>query len=112
MHEYGIAAEIVAAAVSEGEKHGAAKVAAVTIRVGVLRGIVADSLRMFFEHAARGTMVEGATLEIEEEPVLVDCAGCGETPAPGLTLSCPACGREGVVVKGGDSLRIASMDIE
>ncbi len=112
MHEFGIATEIAAAAVSEAEKHGAGKITAVTIRVGVLRGIVPDSLRMFFEYAAKETPAEGAALEIEEEPVLVACAECGETPASGLTLTCPACGRDGVVVKGGDSLRIVSIDVE
>ncbi len=112
MHELGIATEIVAAAVSEARKHGAGKITAVTVRVGVLRGIVPDSLRMFFGLSAKGTLAEGAALEIEEEPVLVACDECGETPAAGLTLSCPACGRDGVVVKGGDSLRMVSIDIE
>ncbi len=112
MHELGIATEIVAAAVSEARKHGAGKITAVTIRVGVLRGIVPDSLRMFFDHLVKGTLAEGAGLEIEEEPVLVACDECGETPADGLTLSCPACGRDGVAVKGGDSLRMVSIDID
>ncbi len=40
------------------------------------------------------------------------CDECGETPADGLTLSCPACGRDGVAVKGGDSLRMVSIDID
>ena len=112
MHEFGIAAEIAAAAVSEGEKHRAARIVTVTVRIGVLRGIVPDSLRMYFEHIVKGSPAEGAALEIEEDPVLVSCPGCGETPAPGLTLSCPACGRDGVAVKGGDSLQIVSIDIE
>ncbi len=112
MHELGIATEIVAAAVSEAEKRGARTVTAVTVRVGVLRGIVPDSLRLFFDLAVKGTLAEGAVLEIDEEPILVSCADCGETPASELTLSCPACGRDGVAVKGGDTLRIVSIDIE
>lgn len=112
MHEFGIATEIVAAAVSEAEKHGAGKITAVAIRVGVLRGVVPDSLRMYFDFAAKGTLAEGAALEIEDGPVLVACPACGETPAAGLTLTCPACGRDGVVVKGGDCLRIVSIDID
>lgn len=112
MHEAGIATEIVAAAVAEGEKHGAAKITSVAIRVGVLRGIVPDSLRMYFGFAAKGTVAEGAVLEIEEEPVRVACPGCGETPASGLTLTCPGCGRDGVAVAGGDSLLIAAIEIE
>lgn len=112
MHELGIATEIVEAAVTEAEKHGAKAITAVTVRVGVLRGIVPDSLRMLFDFAVKGTLAEGAALAIEEEPVLVACRECGETPASALALSCPACGREGVVVRGGDSLRIVSIDIE
>ncbi len=112
MHELGIATEIVAAAVSEAEKHGAKAITAVTVRVGVLRGVVPDSLRMLFGIAVKGTPAEGAALEIEEEPLLVVCRECGETPASALTLSCPACGRDGVVVKGGDSLRLVSIEIE
>jgi len=112
VHEFGIATEIVAAAVSEAGKHGGGKITAVTIRVGVLRGIVPDSLRMLFEFASKGTPAEGAVLEIEDEPVFVACGECGETPASGLTFTCPVCDRAGVVVKGGDSLRIVSIDIE
>ncbi len=112
MHEFGIASEIVAAAVSEGAKHGAAKITTVTIRVGAFRGVVPDSLRLFFNHLVKGTAADGAALEIEEEPAVVSCPACGETPASGLTLSCPACGRDGVDVKGGDTLRIVSIDIE
>ncbi len=112
MHELGIATEIVAAAVSEAKKHGAKAVTAVAVRVGVLRGIVPESLRMLFEFAAKGTPAEGAVLAIEEEPILVVCDACGETPASAFTLSCPACGRGGVAVTGGDSLRLVSIDID
>ena len=112
MHELGLATGIVEAAVAEGEKHEAGTITAVAIRVGVLRGIVPDALRMYFDLAAKGTRAEGAALCIEEEPVLVDCPACGETPAPALTLACPACGRDGVAVRGGDSLRLISMDID
>ncbi|MGE5189023.1 MAG: hydrogenase maturation nickel metallochaperone HypA [Gemmatimonadota bacterium] len=112
MHELGIATEIVAAAVSEAEKHGAARITTVTVRVGVLRGIVPDSLRMYFDHAVKGTLAGGAALEIEEEPVLVACPACGETEASGLTLSCPACGRDGVAIRGGDYLQLVSNDVE
>lgn len=112
MHELGIATEIVAAAVSQGEKHGAARITTVTVRVGVLRGIVPDSLRMYFDLAARGTPAEGAALEIEDDAAVVVCPGCGERPVSGLALSCPACGRDGVRLSGGDSLQLVSIDIE
>lgn len=112
MHEFGIASEIVSVAVSEGQRNGAARVTGVTVRVGVLRGIVPESLLLFFGHASKGTVAESALLEIEEEPVSIVCGTCGETPAYSLTLSCPRCGNGEVQVRGGDSLRIVSVDLD
>lgn len=112
MHELGIADEIVTIAVAEARKHGAARVNGVRVQVGVLRGIVPEALRLFFTHATRETVAENALLEIDEEPLTVECGKCGETPAYSLTLSCPRCGDGEVRVRGGDSLRIVSVELD
>lgn len=112
MHEFGIAGEIVAAAVEEARKRNAERVTAVTVRIGVLRGVEPESLRLYYDHLVRGTLAETAPLVVEEEPVLVDCGACGEVPADRFSLACPSCGEEGVRVRGGDSLRIVSIDID
>jgi hydrogenase nickel incorporation protein HypA/HybF len=84
----------------------------VNLRVGVLRGVLPEHLRFLFGHVAEGTIAEGARLEIEEEPVLVHCESCGASEARAFTLECPACGRPCGNIRGGDSLRIASIDID
>lgn len=112
VHEFGIASEIVDGAVGEARRQGAGKVTAVTVRIGVLRGVEPESLRLFYDHLRRDTIAEEAPLHIEEEPVQVHCDACGELASDAFRLSCPSCGREGVRVSGGDSLRLLSIEIE
>lgn len=112
MHEYGIACEIGEAVVAEMGRHGASRALRVSVSVGVLRGIVAEHLRFFFEHAVRGTPAEGAALAVEEEPVTVLCSACGESSSPRFTLECPRCGGPAAGSRGGDALRLTAIEIE
>ncbi|HEY5461547.1 MAG TPA: hydrogenase maturation nickel metallochaperone HypA, partial [Deferrimonas sp.] len=77
MHELGVANEILDVALAEADRHAAKKVTSIRLRVGVLRAIEPENLSFLFEHLARGTLAEGAFLEIEEEPVRVECEACG-----------------------------------
>jgi hydrogenase nickel incorporation protein HypA/HybF len=112
MHEYGLCVEIVDTVLSTAREHEAKEVKGVSLEVGVLRGIVLDHLRFFFEHLTKGTLAEGADLSLEEEPVEVDCPACGVSTFPGMTLTCPGCGSSMVAIRGGDSIRIASVELE
>ncbi len=112
MHELGVATEILDVALSEAERHSAKKVTSIRLRVGVLRAIEPENLSFLFGHLARGTAAEGATLDIVEEPVRVECEACGVSEASSFTWDCPRCKGTGVSVTGGDSLSILSLDIE
>ena len=112
MHELGIAGEILNAVLSEAARHEAKYVTVVTVRVGVLRGIVPENLRFLFENLAEGTIAKGATLAIEEDPVVIECRGCGRTETGPMAWECPACRSLDITMKGGDSLRVVSIDLE
>ena len=112
MHELGVAGEILDVALSEADRHAAGKVTSIRLRVGVLRAIEPGNLSFLFGHLARGTAAEGALLEIEEEPVRVECGACGVSEASSFTVECPRCKGAGVSVTGGDSLSILSLDID
>lgn len=112
MHELGIATEILDIALAEARKHGACRIAAVNLRVGVLRGVVPEHLLFLFGHVAKGTIAGDARLEIEEESIRVECEACGPSEAREFTLECPVCKKPCVRVDGGDSLRITSIDID
>lgn len=112
MHELGIASEILGIAISEAARHDAKKVTAVRIRVGVLRGIVPEHLVFLFEHLSRGTIADGASLEVEGEPVVIECETCGPAEAQAFAWECPTCKRTGVRASGGDSLSVSSLDLD
>jgi hydrogenase nickel incorporation protein HypA/HybF len=112
MHELGVANEILGVAVSEAERHGSRKVSSIRLRVGVLRAIEPGNLSFLFEHVARGTVAEGATLEIDEEPVRVECPSCGVSDARSMPWECPTCGGAGLSATGGDALEIVFLEID
>ena len=112
MHELGIASDIQSIALSDAEKHGARTIGRVTIRVGVLRGVVPGHLSFLFGEVARETIAAGAVLDVEEEPVRIVCGTCGTTEAREFTFECPACKAPCGRVEGGDALRIVSLDID
>jgi hydrogenase nickel incorporation protein HypA/HybF len=112
VHELGVAGEILDVALSEAARHAAKKVTSIRLRVGVLRGIEPENLSFLFEHLARGTPAEGASLEIVEEPIRVECEACGASEARSFTCECPRCKGSGIVLTGGDSLGIVSLEVE
>jgi len=112
VHELGVASEILEVALFEADRHAAKKVTSIRLRVGVLRAIEPENLSFLFEHLARGTPAEGASLEIVEEPIRVECPVCGASEVRTFTYECPRCKGSGVSVTGGDSLSILSLDVD
>ena len=64
MHETSLVRDLVAKAVAEAERHGAASVASVEVRVGALSGISEGVLRSQFDHAVAGTSLAAARLDV------------------------------------------------
>lgn len=95
MHELGIMESALALVRHHAEDKQARRVSRVVFRIGALAGVEIESLRFAFDVVARGSVVEGAELEIELVPVAVYCSGCqqefeGETQ--GFIFICPSCG--------------------
>lgn len=112
MHETGIAAEILDIAEREAARRGARGVAAVTVRVGDLSGVVAEALEFAFEALCAGTAMAGVKLHVERIPVRARCARCGEerTAVAELVLWCPGCGAALDVVAG-QELEVRSLEL-
>ncbi len=113
MHELSIAVSMVEAVCEEAERNGAERVSAVYLKLGALSGVVRDALAFSFDVAAAGTLLEGASLEIEDVPVVVFCPRCrAEQPLPDrLDLRCPACGMPTPDVRQGRELEITAIEI-
>jgi len=113
LHELGVASEILDVALSEANRRYVGKrVTSIRLRVGVLRAIEPENLSFLFGNLARGTPADGARLEIEEEPIRVECEACGALESRAFACECPRCKGANVSVSGGDSLSILSLDID
>ena len=73
MHELSIARAVVAEVEDAARLHGAVAVRSVTLSIGRLAGVVPGALTFGFELASEATMLEGAELLIDVEPVVVWC---------------------------------------
>jgi hydrogenase nickel incorporation protein HypA/HybF len=113
MHELSIATNIVRIAEREASKAGATDIRGIRLKIGALSGVVRDALEFAFDVAAEGTMLEGATLTIDDVPVVVYCPQCDaehELPTP-HRFRCPSCDTRTGDVRQGRDLDIASLEI-
>ena len=110
VHELSLSSAIV----NTVEKHAHGRpVAIVHLRVGLLRQVVPDTLELYFEFVARGSVCEGARLEQQRIEATLRCEGCGyeweiEIPA----FRCPACSGAEVRVATGQEFEVESIEIE
>ncbi len=108
MHELSITQGIVES-VCEAVTGG--QVLAVTVEIGKLSGVVADSVRFCFDLCAQGTPLEGALLEIVDVPGRGRCGSCQqEMEIAELTARCP-CGNPFLDILRGQELRIRSVEV-
>ncbi len=104
MHELSLANAIVDTV----ERHAEGRpVRVIALRVGTLRQVVPGSLELYVELVGRGTVCEGARLELEVVPARLACCG-GEWEPP--SFRCPSCGRGGEIVSG-DEFLVESIQI-
>ena len=112
MHELSIAIGIVEAVTAEAEARGLGAISRVHVRVGALAGVEREALEFSFAPASEGTAAAGATLVIEEVPILVACASCGSKKQPKSLqeLACPGCGSTAVEVVQGRELELCAFE--
>lgn len=108
MHEMAITQSVVAAV---SEQIGDARATRVRLEIGMLSGVVADSVRFCFDLAAGGTALEGALLEIDETPGRAYCRHCqSEVEIADLVPLCD-CGSADLKLLGGHELKIKEVEV-
>jgi hydrogenase nickel incorporation protein HypA/HybF len=110
VHELSLSSAIQATA----EKHaGGRPIRVVTVHVGKLRQVVPDSLSFYFDIVARGTLCEGARLDLEIIPALLRCESCQNEWEPDFpTFRCPFCVNGKVKVLSGEEFLVDSIEVE
>lgn len=108
MHELGITQNIVSIVA---EHAGGRPVKRVVLDVGVLAGVMTDAVAFCFDVVAKGTVLEGATLEIRAIPARAECQSCGEVfEQTQLFSPCP-CGSRAFKRVSGEDLNIKEYEI-
>ena len=77
-----------------------------------LSGVMAEAIAFCFEVVARGTGLDGATLEIREIEGRARCLACGGEFAVQTLYAPCGCGSRRIVVLAGEELKIKTMELE
>lgn len=116
MHELSIATSLVEIASRKATEVGAETVGRVYLKLGGLSGVVRDALEFAFDVATEGTMLDGATLDIEDVPAVVFCPQCqAERSLPdgaAFRACCPACGTPTPEIRQGRELEIRAIEVQ
>jgi len=112
MHELSLAMNLVEAVEEEASRH-TGTVEAIHLRLGQLSGVVKEALCFGFEMAREGTALAATRLIVEEVPIVIWCATCGEEqPAVSQQWFCCAkCGAPASEVRHGKELEIFALEM-
>jgi hydrogenase nickel incorporation protein HypA/HybF len=114
MHELSIAMSIVEMAEEESERHGAASVNAVYLKLGPLSGVVKAALESAFGLACEGTILAGALLVVEEVPIVGYCPKCRteRTLTSMQWFACSECASPISELIHGREMEVVALEIE
>lgn len=112
MHEISICNALLDRIEAERGARKFSRVRRVRIEIGQFSCVEPDALRYAFELMTRGSLLEGATLELDRPPGRATCLACGaEVEVASRTDLCPACRTGALRVTGGDGMRFVEMEV-
>lgn len=113
MHEASLCVEVLRCLEEDATRRGFQRVRTVWLQIGRRRAVEPEAMRFAFELASRGTLADGARLELEEVPARGWCFTCDDEVAlRDPTVECARCGSARTRVSGGDELKIARIEVE
>lgn len=113
MHEMSLAEGILEVMEDAARREGFARVTAVWLEIGALASVEPEALAFCFDAVTRGSIAEGARLELVRAPGTGWCMPCGRTvPVEREHQACPECGSYQVQVTGGTQMRIRELAVE
>jgi hydrogenase nickel incorporation protein HypA/HybF len=113
MHEMSIAEGVLQLIEDASRQQGFSQVRTIWVEVGQLSGVEPEALAFCFDAVTRGTLAEGARLEIVHVPGTGQCFECGrETPLEAVYDACRHCGNVPVSVTGGTEMRVKELEVD
>ncbi len=110
MHELGIAENILGIVESVARENGLRTVQTVSLEIGPLSGVDAESLRFALDALSPGTLLEGTRIDIAQPPLELACRGCGSVYQPQPEdMRCPHCGEASFDTRRGREMLITQV---
>ena len=112
MHEMALAGSVRDIVEETARRNGARSIVVVRMELGSLSHVEPGALRFCFDAVMRGSLAEGARLEIVTTPGEAWCMPCGETvPLARIGEPCPRCGSYQLQVLRGESMRVTEIEV-
>lgn len=113
MHEMSLAEGIVDIALSTAHQNSSSRILGIEVAVGDFAGVEREALAFCFDAVIKGTIAEGATLQLQAIPLTARCLDCNLVFAPlNYAFKCTYCGSTTVVVESGRELKVVSVDLD
>lgn len=113
MHEMSLAEGVLQLIEDAAVRDGFRRVATVWIEIGQLSGVEPEAMAFCFDCVTRGSLADGARLEIITVPGMGHCPECGQdTELLAVYDSCCHCGAVPVQVTGGTEMRVKELEVE
>jgi hydrogenase nickel incorporation protein HypA/HybF len=113
MHELSITEGILKVVVNEAEKHKVKKVSVIKVKIGRLSDLMPDCINYYFDVISKGTIAEGAVIDIEKIPAKAECSDCGFLSNVDIrNFRCEKCGSQKLKIVQGNEFYIDSMEVD
>ena len=113
MHEMSLAEGVVQIIEDAARDQGFSKVKTVFLEIGWLSSVEPEAMAFCFDAVSRGTIAEGAKLEVIDVPGAGQCLSCGKTVEISAVFDpCPECGGYPVHPTAGTEMRVRELEVD
>ena len=112
VHEMSLCESVLEILQQSAQREAFSSVKRVWLEIGALSCAEPEAMRFSFDVVMKGTLAEGATLEIIEVPAMARCDHCSQdVEVSGYGDPCPLCGSDRLAMIGGDQLRVKELEV-
>jgi len=113
MHEMSLCEGVVQLIEDQAEQQQFTRVNTVWLEIGALAGVEIEAMRFSFEAVAKGTLADGARLEIIDIPGRAICPACASNVQVCARFDgCPICGHYPLALIAGEEMRIKELEVQ
>lgn len=113
MHEMSLAEGVLQILEDAARAQSFARVKTVWLEIGRLSSVEPEAMRFCFDAVTRGSLADGARLEIIDVPGRGQCLACGAVVEIAAVYDpCPRCGEHPVQPTGGTEMRVKELEVE